>query len=201
MAPPAWHYVWSPRCPPAVPTSTLSRKQRQKWSLLSRASEPPCRCQHRESTWKSPSPGTCTETQPAGDHRYTLLPPVQMASLGCCGSQWKERTGRSCSSTAKSLSFRTSQIHTAFGTLSGQGRPTGTRSLLAACWALPYGHFHGRWPRSAWALCPHQGHGHPVTVGYTPTLPKGSSEWTPPNTGPRPPGERVGGCTARAHGC
>lgn len=160
-------YVQSPRCPKAIRMlSSISRKHRQKWSLLRRARESPLGCQHRESTWKSPgedrwpevrgdpgprvtqlesqsvaagpevhgqvppqsiclcpcpcspSPGTCTDTQPAGDHRYTLLPPVQMASRGCCGPHWKARTVQSCSSTASGLSFRMSQIHTALGTLS-----------------------------------------------------------------------------------
>lgn len=73
----------------------------------------------------SPSPGTCTDTQPAGDHRYTWLPPVQMASRGCRGSHRKDRTADSCSSTTKSLSFRTSQIQTALGMLSGEGRGPG----------------------------------------------------------------------------
>lgn len=75
----------------------------------------------------SPSPGTCTDTQPARDHRYTWLPPVQMASRGRCGSHWKARTGDSCSSTTNSLSFWMSQIQTAFGALSegrGADRPT-----------------------------------------------------------------------------
>lgn len=48
-------YVQSPLCPKAVCTpSSVSRKHRQKWSLLRRARASPLGCQHRESTWKSP---------------------------------------------------------------------------------------------------------------------------------------------------
>lgn len=39
-----------------------------------------------------PSVGTTTDTQPAGDHMYSLLFPVQTASRGCFVSHWKAKT-------------------------------------------------------------------------------------------------------------
>lgn len=39
-----------------------------------------------------PSVGTTTDTQPAGDHMYSLLFPVQTASRGCFESHWKAKT-------------------------------------------------------------------------------------------------------------
>lgn len=68
----------------------------------------------------SPSPGTRTATQPAGDHRYTLLVPVHTARRGWQGSHWKHWIVHSCSNTTDSFSFRMSQIHTALGMLSGE---------------------------------------------------------------------------------
>lgn len=68
----------------------------------------------------SPSPGTRTATQPAGDHRYTLLVPVHTARRGWQKSHWKHWIVHSCSNTTDNFSFRMSQIHTALGMLSGE---------------------------------------------------------------------------------
>lgn len=67
-------YVQSPRCPKAIRTPfSISRKHRQKWSLLRRARESPLGCQHRESTWKSPGEGRQPEVRGDPSPRVTQL--------------------------------------------------------------------------------------------------------------------------------
>lgn len=65
-----------------------------------------------------PSVGTCTETQPAGVHRYSWALPVHRASRGRWGSHWKHRTADVCSSTASRLIFCVSHTQTTLAMLS-----------------------------------------------------------------------------------
>lgn len=72
----------------------------------------------QKSVVSLPSIGTCTDTHPAGDHKYTLVFAVHMASRDWRGSHWKSWIAHSCSKTTKSFIFWMSQIQRALGMLS-----------------------------------------------------------------------------------